>query len=164
MTITHTAMVTVRQLLREDELNPRDCYELHDALWMPLSEAVHPPPAADWPDWARIFVAQSWAEGEMGNGGLAQAMLNVGDWLPLAALAYQAQGLQHTAQLLLDCADWLAQQSPPLNWDSLDHLSESAQAQLHALCKRFEALDEDDWNVCKQRVAVLRALHAQGGL
>ena len=169
MTHAHKDSITatlnaVRQVLADDARSPQDELELDDAVWDLLSEPMHPAPASDWPEWARHFVAQRWVEGDIGNGGLDQAMLNVPDWFDLAAQAYAAQDLHEMAQLLRDAAAWLAQQTPPLTWGNLDQLPKPTQHAMDELCDRVSELGEDHWNVSDRREAQLRAPHASGAL
>ena len=154
----------VRQVLADDARTPLDELELDHAVWDLLSEPMHPAPASDWPEWARHFVAQRWVEGDIGNGGLDQAMLNVPDWFELAAHAYAAQGLHEMAQLLRDAAAWLAQQTPQPTWQNLQQLPRAVLRAMDELCDRVSELGEDHWNVSDRREAQLRALHANGAL
>ncbi len=118
------------------------------------------PTASQWPTCVQTFVAQRWVEGELANGGLTQALLNVGPWFALAAASYRALGLTKTAAVLDDAAELLrtcATQGRTVSWDTIVALNADDQAQLQQLEDRFEDLPEDDWNVSEQRIAQLRA-------
>lgn len=157
---TATTLLSVAKMLRDDAQTPIDLYELDDAIWLLLSPDVTVPTASQWPSCVQTFVAQRWVEGELANGGLTQALLNVGPWFALAAAAYRRLDFAKTAAMLDDAAELLrtcAAQGRTLSWDTIDALNAHDEAQLQQLEDRFEDLPEDDWNVSDQRIAQLRA-------
>jgi hypothetical protein len=65
--------------------------EFDDALWLALCERVRS--VADLealPEVARNYYASRYVEWEVGNGGFAQAVLNIPEYMEMGALAFEA--------------------------------------------------------------------------
>lgn len=72
--------------------------EFDDALWLALCERVSSAAdLADLPEVARNYFASRYVEWEVGNGGFAQAVLNIPDYLEPGALAFEALGKPQVA-------------------------------------------------------------------
>lgn len=72
-----------------------------DALWLALCRRiVSPEAAAELPEPVWVYYATRFMQWEVGNGGFAQAAMNIPQWFELAARGNEILGKPHLAALI----------------------------------------------------------------
>jgi len=66
-----------------------DWEDLDDALWTAVCDLYIPVPSDGQIDAVTLYFATRVLEGEVGNGGFAQAAMNVPEWFETAAQSYE---------------------------------------------------------------------------
>lgn len=114
--------------------------EFDDALWLAMCDCVKS--AADLealPEVARNYYASRYVEWEVGNGGFAQAVLNIPEYLKMGALAFEALRKPQVAARIREAMAILKAER-----DSLPNVSPGNEPALseYFLENAFEHLDE----------------------
>jgi hypothetical protein len=92
---------SIEELMSKDAAGQLPDDEFDDALWLGLCERIKGvQDLARFPEPVRTYYASRYVEWEVGNGGFAQAVLNVPEWLTPAASAFEALGKPQVANLI----------------------------------------------------------------
>src|SRR5271165_3222885 len=147
---------SVRELLEQDAEAPLTDEEFDGELWQLLCQRTREP--QDLHDLASavgVYYASRFVQWEVGNGGFAQAALNIPQWFALAAAGYEELGKGKSAALIREAMRLLPSERLELEDKGLfgatvgpifEHFSESQMAELDA------QIDEEDWYVDADRV------------
>jgi hypothetical protein len=91
----------INELMTKDAAGQLSDGEFDDALWLGLCERIKSVDALErFPEPVRTYYASRYVEWEVGNGGFAQAVLNVPEWLEAAAVAFETLGKPLVAELI----------------------------------------------------------------
>lgn len=94
---------SLREILAEDEASPIADEVLDDAVWLTLCERIATP--SDLRQFAfpvTVYFASRLLQWEVGNGGFAQAAVNVPEWFEFAAVGYRALGKTMAEGIILE--------------------------------------------------------------
>lgn len=93
--------MNAHELLAKDEVTGVPDAELDDALWLALSRRIR---SIDELELLSVpvqtYYASRYVEWEVGNGGFAQAVLNIPEWLEPAACAFENLGKPKVAETI----------------------------------------------------------------
>lgn len=99
-------MQSINELLGEGEIAQVSDSELDDAVWLSLCEKISTPKdLLAFPDVVGTYYASRYVEWEVGNGGFAQAVLNVPEWLGPAAAAFKALGKPMVTDIIVEAQE-----------------------------------------------------------
>jgi len=151
--------MSIRAILEKDEKEPMDDHDLDDAIWLSLCERISSPEhLKHFQPQVAVFYASYLMEHEVGNGGFAQAALNIPEWFELAAEAYRALGKSAVASLIMKVYQQLSKneeiarkfRSGEIQWE--DYFADHSFNVYNKL-----VYESNEWEITTERIAYVRA-------
>jgi hypothetical protein len=141
---------SVRELLERDEREPFGYDELDTQLWLLLTRRLHSPDdLSGLPVEIGAYFSSRLVQFEVCDGGFAQAVSDVPEWLTLAQAGYAAIGQSESAAMIQRARDLSS------------HAPDRLQADEAALDKLTLEVDTDQWEIDELRVQYVREHRAQ---
>jgi len=151
--------LSMNDVLEADARGELDDEVFDDELWMCLTSESGPLTPSALEPAVRTYVASRIIEGNVGNGGFAQAAYNSSEWFEDAAIAYEVMGLPLAGDRIRKAMSLIADGAANFTRDQgvgigevFDEFSESA---LSDLDKGLEEIGW--WATTEPRVAHVRA-------
>lgn len=145
------------ELMRRDELD-----ELEDdfdtELWELLRKRITTVESLQaWPEPVRVYYASRLLEWEVGNGGFAQAAMNIPEWFEEAAKGYEVLGKPKCAARIREAAEFAASEADALSEAGVS-LESAFEYFDEAAFENFDSqLDKLGWWAEEDRIDFVRA-------
>lgn len=107
--------MNIEILMKQDIAGEITDDQFDDELWLALCERITDIQSlAELPVPVKTYYASRYVEWEVGNGGFAQAALNVPEWLEPSAQAFEVLGKPKIAKLIRQALQIYAKEESPL--------------------------------------------------
>ena len=150
---------SVREIVERDQRGEyQDWTRFDDALWGALCRIVDSPASIDWlPEPVWVYFATRYLEWEVGNGGFAQAAMNIPEWFEPAARGNEILGKPELAALIRDASELAVEESERIQEAYAGGLESAFEYFSEGVFEQFDSqLDEIGWWCDEDRIAYVR--------
>jgi hypothetical protein len=92
---------SIRTVMERDIQGQMTDYEFADGVWLAVCDLISEPQDLDkFPEPFSNYFATRLLEWEVGNGGFAQAAMNIPEWFEPAAVGYERLGKPHLTEFI----------------------------------------------------------------